>query len=207
MKLTVKKGNGDKIHLHVDSEYFMTVDEAYFVSLGLKNGQEIGEEYLEELKENINCRRTYNCAVGILSRRDHSCKELTEKLRIKGMGEYARNAVDKLVEQGYLDDERFAVSYARELIRLKSYGKRRVEQELYRKGIDRDIISTVLEECEFPSERLTELIERKYIKYLSDEKGVNKTVNALLRLGYSYSEIKDSLNEIIDREDVGTADE
>ena len=60
MKITFKKGNGDKIHLHLDSEYYMTVDEAYFVSLGLKNGQEIDEDYLEELTEKINCRRAYN---------------------------------------------------------------------------------------------------------------------------------------------------
>ncbi len=206
MKLTFKNGNGDKIHLHLDSEYFMTVDEAYFVSLGLKNGQEIDEEYLVELKDNINCRRAYNQAINILSRRDHSRKELTEKLRVKGLGEYAEYAVDRLTEQGYLDDERFAASYARELIRLKSYGRRRVEQELYRKGIDRDIISRVLTECEFSSEKLTELIERKYNRYLYDEKGVNKTVNALLRLGYSYGEIKDSLKEIADREVEG-ADE
>lgn len=206
MKLTVKKGNGDKIHLHIDSEYFMTVDEAYFVSLGLKDGYDIDESCLAELREKISCRRVYNQAVSILSRRDHSCKELEEKLKSRGMGEYSRYAVSRLVEQGYLDDERFAASYSRELIRLKGYGRRRVEQELYRKGIDRDIICAVLDECEFPSERLTELIERKYSKYLDNEKGVNKTVNALLRLGYSYGEIKDSLKEIADREVEG-ADE
>ena len=64
-----------------------------------------------------------------------------------------------------------------------------------------------MEAFEFPQERLVELIERKYIKYLCDEKGVNKTVNALLRLGYTYSEIRDSLREITDREEVESVDE
>ena len=207
MKLTVKKGNGDKVHLHLDSEYFMTVDEAYFASLGVKNGQDIDGACLRELKEKINGRRAYNYAVELLSRRDHSRKELTDKLKLKGMGEYAQDATDRLEEQGYLDDERFAFSYARELIRLKSYGKRRIEQELYRKGIDRELIGIVLDECDFPAEKLTELIERKFLKYLSDEKGVNKTVNALLRYGYSYGEIRDSLKEIIDREEFEADDE
>lgn len=207
MKITFKKGNADKIHLHIDSEYYMTVDEAYFVSLGLKNGQEIDDVHLAEITEKINSRRAYNYAVSLLSRRDHSCRELFDKLKAKGFGLYAENAIDKLSEQGFLDDERFAASYAHELIRLKNYGKRRIEQELFRKGIERDIIRGVMEAFEFPQERLIELIERKYIKYLCDEKGVNKTVNALLRLGYTYSEIRDSLREITDREEVGSVDE
>ena len=207
MKLSVKPGKGDKMHLHIDGEYFMTVDSGYPVELGIYNGMEVNCENIEELRRNISVRRSYNKAVDLLSRRDHSKKELIDKLRQKGHGEYAYQAAEKLSEYGYIDDRRFAFTFAEELIRLKSYGKKRVEQELYRKGIDRDIISEVISECEFPSEKLTELIERKYNRYLYDEKGVNKTVNALLRLGYSYSEIRDAIREITDREEFETADE
>ena len=207
MKLSVKPGKGEKMHLHSDGEYFMTVDSGYLVELGIYNGMEVNCENIEEIRRNISVRRSYNKAVDLLSRRDHSKKELIDKLRQKGHGEYAAQAVEKLSEYGYIDDRRFAFTFAEELIRLKSYGKKRVEQELYRKGIDRDIISEVISECDFPSEKLTELIERKYNRYLYDEKGVNKTVNALLRLGYSYSEIRDAIREITDREEFETADE
>ncbi len=207
MKLSVKPGKSDKMHLHIDGEYFITVDSGYLVELGIYNGMEVNCENIEEIRRNISVRRSYNKAVDLLSRRDHSKKELIDKLRQKGHGEYAAQAAEKLSEYGYIDDRRFAFTFAEELIRLKSYGKKRVEQELYRKGIDRDIISDVISECEFPSEKLTELIERKYNRYLYDEKGVNKTVNALLRLGYSYSEIRDAIREITDREEFETADE
>lgn len=207
MKLSVKPGKSDKMHLHIDGEYFITVDSGYLVELGIYNGMEVNCENIEEIRRNISVRRAYNKAVDLLSRRDHSKKELIEKLRQKGYGEFALTAVEKLEVYGYIDDRRFAFAFAEELIRLKSYGKKRVEQELYRKGIDRDIISAVISECEFPSEKLTELIERKYNRYLYDEKGVNKTVNALLRLGYSYSEIRDAIREITDREEFETADE
>lgn len=207
MKLSVKPGKSDKMHLHIDGEYFITVDSGYLVELGIYNGMEVNCENIEEIRRNISVRRSYNKAVDLLSRRDHSKKELIDKLRQKGHGEYAAQAAEKLSEYGYIDDRRFAFTFAEELIRLKSYGKKRVEQELYRKGIDRDIISEVISECDFPSEKLTELIERKYNRYLYDEKGVNKTVNALLRLGYSYSEIRDAIREITDREEFETADE
>jgi regulatory protein len=204
MKLTIKPGRGEKMHLHIDGEYFLTVDNGYLAELGIFNGINVDCEDIEKLRVNIGVRRAYNKAVELLSRRDHSEKELIEKLRQKGHGEFACEAVDKLSEYGYIDDRRFAFVFADELIRLKSYGKKRIEQELYRKGINRDIIGEVISECEFPAEKLTELIERKYSRYLNDEKGVNKTVNALLRLGYSYAEIRDAIKEIIDREDFET---
>ena len=196
MKLTYKNGKAGKIHICVDGEYFSTVDEAYFSSLYLKNGQEVDCDELLHLKALFDSRRAYNCAVSLLSRRDHSEKELTDKLRLKGYAQGAHEAVSKLREQGYIDDGRFAAAYVRELVNVKKYGKKRIEQELYKKGIDRETIREAIENTEFSDEMLTDIIKRKYLRYLSDEKGVRKTVNALLRLGYSYSEIRAALNEI-----------
>lgn len=196
MKLTYKKGKGDKIHISIDGEYKLTVDEMYFASLYLKDGQEISQEEYSELESTVNIRRAYNCAVSLLSRRDHSENELMRKLHEKGYGEGAQEAVEKLKSSGYVDDERFCRMYAGELIRLKGYGKRRVEQELYRKGVSRETISNVLEEITFDNNTLSDIIKRKYLSRMADEKGRNKAVNALMRLGYSYGEIRDALNEI-----------
>ena len=196
MKLTFKKGKGDKIHISIDGEYRLTVDEMYFASLYLKDGQYIDEDEFAALEETVNIRRAYNCAVSLLSRRDHSKKELITKLREKGYSVGAEAAVMKLEASGYVDDERFCRIYASELIRLKGYGKRRVEQELYRKGVDRDIIYSVLEEISFDSDTLSGIIKRKYIGRMSDEKGRQKAVNVLMRLGYSYGEIRDALKNL-----------
>ncbi|MEE1321433.1 MAG: regulatory protein RecX [Acutalibacteraceae bacterium] len=200
MILTYKKGKGDKMHLLIDGEYFTTVDEMYFASLYLKDGQEIDEDTLRDIKNITDIRRAYNYAVSLLSGRDHSYSELMGKLKAKGFKDCAKEALLKLQAQGYIDDERFADMYVRELITLKKYGKKRIEQELYRKGVDRDIIKEVIENAEFPEDRLTDIIRKKYLRYLTDEKGMRKTVNALLRLGYSYSEIRDALAEINDLE-------
>lgn len=196
MVITYKKGKQDKIHISVDGEYCLTVDEAYFITLGLYEGKVIDECELDELRDKINIRRAYNYAVSLLARREHSERELITKLNLKGYKQGAEQAVDKLKANGYLDDERFARLYAKELKSLKRYGKKRIEQELYRKGIATDIIRDVLDEMEFSNEDLIALIERKYMRYLSDDKGINKTINALVRLGYSYREIKDALSYI-----------
>ena len=196
MKLTYKKGKGDKIHISIDGEYALTVDEMYFASLYLKDGQEISEQEYAELEKTVNIRRAYNCAVSLLSRRDHSKKELMRKLKEKGYSKGAEAAVEKLANSGYVDDERFCRLYASELIRLKGYGRKRVEQELYLKGVDREIISGVLDEISFDTYRLSDIIKRKYLAKMTDEKGRQKAFNALLRLGYSYSEIRDALENM-----------
>ena len=196
MVLTYKKGKQDKIHISVDGEYSFTVDEAYFLSMGIYNGKEVDCDELNEITETVRVRRAYNYAVDLLSRRDHSVKELKEKLSLKGYNNGADEAIEKLRAGGYVDDERFARLYVRELRTLKKYGRRRIEQELYRKGIDRNIVREVLDETQFDESELVSLISRKYSRYLSDEKGINKTVNALLRMGYSYGEIRSALKTI-----------
>ena len=201
MKLNFKEGKGDKIHVLVDGEYYFTVDKAYFAIMDIYQGKEVEREELALLGEKAENRRAYNCAVSYLSRRDHSAKELIMKLRRKGYEESAALAVEKLCNEGYVDDERFARMYVRELINIKKYGRRRIEQELYRKGVDREIISLVLDEVDFGEDELCALIRRKYYRYLDDEKGVKKTVASLLRMGYSFSEIKSALGKVAEEDE------
>ena len=202
MKITYKKGKGDKIHVSVDEQYAFTVDEVYFYSLNLKENTELTVEELSEITLKAGERRAYNYAVSLLSRREHTVKEIVEKLKRKGYGQFADKTTDRLMNEGYLSDERFAKLYVRELINLKGYGRRRIKDELFRKGISRETADEVLAETEFPDSRLRDVIEKKYLRYLNNEKGIQKTINALLRLGYSYGEIRDALREIADENNV-----
>lgn len=201
MKITLKKGKADKIHISADGEYALTVDEGYLPTLGIRHNMEIDEDEFILLQEKISIRRAYNYCVSLLSRRDHSVKELKTKLLQKGYDETSFGAVEKLQQQGYVNDESFSMHYASELKNLKGFGKRRIEQELMRKGISRDIINNTLQEIEFDDDRIIEIIERKYKRCFEDEKQKQRAINGLLRLGYSYSEIKDAFCRIKDNED------
>lgn len=196
MKLTFKDGKKDKIHIYIEEEYTMTVDRDFFLSQGIKNGYDISCDELNELTNKITTRRAFNKAVDLLSRRDHSKKELSDKLKQKGFGNDFDEVFEKLEGYGYLNDERFARNYVKQLIEFKSFGKMRIKQELFKKGIDRELISEIMEDIEPDEEALVELIERKYKRNLGDEKGVKRTFNTLVRLGYSYSEIKSALSQI-----------
>ena len=200
MKISYKQGKNNKVHIMIDGEYKMTVDADFPLLASVHDGAEISEDELAFLEEEVNVRRAFNKASDLLSRRDHSEKELLTKLRQKGFAEGAEAAIEKLRDYGYVDDERFAASYAAELKRLKHFGKRRIEQELFKKGVDREIISNVLDSLEFDENELCELIARKYYRNLETEKGVQKTINALLRAGYGFGEIKDALSLIAENE-------
>ena len=200
MILSVKQGNGNKIHIYVDDEYRATVDSDYWYSEKYRNLKEINEEELTELLNAVSFRRAYNKGLDFLSRRPYGTKELIKKLCEKGHEKIsAEKASERLTELGLLNDEEFARILANDLLNRKNYSIKRIKQELLFRGIDREIVENTIESLDNdPTSRIIMLIKKKYINKLGDEKGKKRTIDALMRLGYSYSDIKNALNTIND---------
>ncbi|MBQ4458932.1 MAG: regulatory protein RecX [Clostridia bacterium] len=215
MKLTAKPGKGEKIHLSLDGEYIATVNADYWFTCGIKSGSEVTPEQLEELLTESARRKMMNKALDLLSLRDYSRRELSDKLVTKAwekkeqkdmdlgsLKQQASDICDRLEELGLLNEERFARSYVDELIRRKHLSKSGLRTALIQKGVQRDIIETVLEEVDVdPVEQIRELLATKFKnRDLSDEKQKTRTVNALLRLGYRYNEIHAAMGEWMENE-------
>ena len=198
MKLSIKEGKANKIHIYVDDEYRATVDSDYWYSEKYRNYKEINDEELTELLDAVSFRRAYNKGLDLLSRRPHGTKELIKKLCEKGHEkESAEKACDRLLELGLLNDEEFARILANELYERKGYGVKRIKQELAFRGIDREIAENAIESLDIDTQtRIILVIEKKYISKINDEKGRKRAIDGLLRLGYSYSDIKSALNSI-----------
>ena len=215
MKLTAKAGKGEKIHLSLDGEYIATVNADYWFTCGIKSGSEVTPQQLEELLAESARRKMMNKALDLLSMRDYSRRELSDKLVTKAwekkeqkdmdlgsLKQQASDICDRLEELGLLNEERFARSYVDELIRRKHLSKSGLKTALIQKGVQRDIIETVLEEVEVdPVEQVRELLATKFKnRDLSDEKQKTRTVNALLRLGYRYNEINAAMDHRLEEE-------
>ncbi len=198
MILSVKKGNANKIHIYVDDEYRATVDSDYWYSEKYRNLKEINEEELTELLDAVSFRRAYNKGLDFLSRRPYGTKELIKKLCEKGHEkESAEKACERLTELGLLNDEEFARILANELLERKNYSTKRIRQELSFRGIDREIVeNTIVALDNDPQSRIIIIVKKKYMNKIGDEKGKKRTIDALMRLGYSYSDIKNALNTI-----------
>ena len=198
MKLSIKEGKANKIHIYVDEEYRATVDSDYWYSEKYRNFKEINDEELTELIDAVSFRRAYNKGLDLLSRRPHGTKELIKKLCEKGHEkEFAEKACDRLLELGLLNDEEFARILANELYERKGYGVKRIKQELIFRGVDREIAGNAIDSIDIDTQnRIILVIEKKYKSKINDEKGRKRAIDGLLRLGYSYSDIKTALNSI-----------
>lgn len=197
MKLSTKPGKGEKIHIFVDDEYRLTVDSRFWYSERWHNQTQIDSGELAALEEAVGSRRAFNSAEDYLSRRDHSEKELYEKLCRKYPPAAAETAIEKAKDLGLLDDERFAANYAAELYEKKHFASRRILLELRRKGIDREIAENAVGGLDKVGEtRIIELLRGKYRAAFSDEKSRRRAVNGLLRMGYAYTEIRAALETL-----------
>ncbi len=205
MKITAKSGRKDKIHIYIDGEYLLTVDEIFWFSCGYVSGDEIDEEELTAFKEAAGSRRAFNSALNSLDYRDHSEREIRTKLLRKYDADYVEEAVGKLIDLDLVNDERYAENYARELYEHKKFGKLRIKSELRAKGIAADIANEAVDalfEDEEPDniQRIVDIIGKRYYNRMNDDVGRKKVFAALQRMGYSFSDIREAMSEFSDDE-------
>lgn len=205
MKITAKSGRKDKMHIYIDGEYLLTVDEVFWFSSGYISGDEINKEELTAFEEVAGSRRAFNSALNSLDYRDHSEKEIRAKLLRKHDADYVDEAVEKLIELDLVNDERYAENYAHELFEHKKFGKMRIKSELRAKGISADIANAAVEELfdeEEPDniQRIVDIIGKRYYNRMNDEVGRKKVFSALQRMGYSFSDIREAMSEFSDDE-------
>ena len=193
----IEKRKGTRSAVYVDGEYAMMLDAEIIFNAGLKAGREIDQNALFELQKQSDLRRTRERALYLLGYKSHTKKELTDKLAKTSDEDTAAEIAGRMEELGLVNDADYAERYARQLANSKGYGMSRIRQQLYKKGIDRELIDDTLEQLAQTvdvDEKISELIERKYQRYLGTKKGMDKTINALIRLGYRYDDIRRVLN-------------
>lgn len=196
MKITYSVGKNNKIHISADGEYKFTVDADYWFFLGLHSGDELSEREFEELRDKVGVRRAYNKGLDFLSRRAHSKKELFNKIKRTSEEKYVIIALKRLEEKGYVDDEDFSLRYYEYLKTVKHFGRNRIKSEFYKKGLDSALLDIAESEVGASDNGdIRDIIDRKYIRFMDDEKGRRKVFNALVRMGYDFSDIRTVMNE------------
>ena len=160
-------------------------------------GMELSEEEADRLIYENDLRRARERALYLMESRDHSYRELFDKLEKNYSEDICFEVCNRLAEIGVINDRRYAEKLCRQLFEVKKLGRYRVKQEMRLKGLSSEIIEEAMEnfsEEDEPFERLEKLVEQKYERYLTDRKGVEKVKNALARKGYSFGEIKEVLD-------------
>ncbi len=180
--------------LYIDGEAAVKLDTEILLKRNVKVGDEITDDELYELIGASDQRRASEKALYLLEYRNHSKKELEDKIaRTAASREAAKAAAEHMESLGLINDEQYARDFAQSLFVYKKFGKRRVAQELRQKGIAKELIDEILMEYDNDdgtSQTIREILEKKYRGFGEDEKMKRRAVAALQRYGYSYDEIK-----------------
>ena len=139
----------------------------------------------------------YQYAVGALARQMRTVAELKRLMsRRVEQGEAGESkmaaVVARLADQHYLDDRAFASTYTRLRQENQSFGKRRVQQELTRKGVHAELVASTLETAyaQVTDEELARrYIARKHIARPEDERQTVRLIRRLVGAGFSFTVI------------------
>ena len=193
----ITRPDGDGVTCLVAKEFFMP--------LGLSEGDEIGEDALEDLLRAAGRTEAVTKALDVLSRSDVSRKALTDKLRFKYKidAESAEFAADYAVERRYLDEDSSARRAAERCVRQKKWGRRRVVADLISKGYPREVAAGAARSVSDEDYRaaLNELIKHRFSAAPKDPASVRRAVSALIRLGHEADDVKAALGEVFSDED------
>ena len=110
----------------------------------------------------------------------------------------AQAAADWLEEIGAVDDENYAAALVRHY-GGKGYGPARVRDELRRRGVDRGLWDSALEEMPEAAEILDRLLRKR--GDLSDPKERRRASDALLRRGFSWEQVRAALGRYAEMEE------
>ena len=198
--LSVEKYKGNTFCIILENGEHIYINESIISQYGFDKGIEVSREKLNEAVSKDQKRKAKERALYLLSYRDHSYMELFDKLSKTYTEEISYEICDKMVELGFINDEKYAKRLANQMYNTKYFGLRKIRFELKRKGFLEETIDTATLEIseENPKEKIFELIDKKYARYLDDEKGIKKVTNALARLGHDFSDIKEVIREYIE---------
>lgn len=149
-------------------------------------------------------RRTFERAVKLLAARPRSVAELRQRLLQTRTTDSStvELVIDRLREYGYLDDERFAFSYASLKVKQRPVGRRRLEQDLKFKKVDKQVADEALE-LVYTETSEDDLIDRAIEKRLRVRSRPSNRVEAkslfdyLLRQGFPYELVSDKVRALI----------
>lgn len=150
-------------------------------------------------------RTPYTRALDLLALRAHSVKELTTKLKQKGMEPAdVETVINRLLENGLLNDKAFATLYARSRLSAGKASTRRIEQDLMKRGIStqmaREAIQTVIEEEGIDTlADLEKVAERRaqQLAKLDPQVARRRLYGFLVRRGYNMAEVQEVVNRVL----------
>ncbi len=193
----VKRRSG-WIEIQVDGASCILLPDQDIARLGLTIGSTINETDLASLQSTAELAEAMRVGLRYLSVRPRSCREIELRLlREKLEQETIEQTIDRLTTLGYLDDRNFAAAFARDRIRLRPCGVRRMKADLLSRGVsscdaDDGIESAMVEQDVNEHELLQQVASARASKLDDLDKGVarRRLFGYLSRRGFSSENVR-----------------
>ena len=152
-------------------------------------------------------RRTFERAVKLIAAKSRSVAELRERLLQSRQSNKSdvEAVISRLKEYGYLDDERFAFSYASLKVKQRPIGRRRLERDLKFKKVDSAVANEALE-LVYTETTEEELIDRAIEKRIrlrgrpKDRLAAKSLFDHLLRQGFPFELVSEKVRAVSKQE-------
>ena len=172
----------------------LRIGEGEVVDFALYAGKELSEEEAERLQDAARRSGLKAKAIELLMRKPQSRRELGRKLaEWEASPEEVEAVCDRMEELGYLNEPEYAGRIVRHYA-AKGFGERKLRDELYRRGVPRELWDEALAQIEDEdnASAIDAFLEKK-LKGSHDPKEVKRASDALARRGYRWPEISDAL--------------
>ena len=192
-KIEAQKRKEDRVNIYVDEKFFMAIYKELVFTFNLKKGDNIDEEYLKKILKDEMFLKGKNKALNILSKASQSEKKIREKLNEDFEEDTIDDVIDFLKKYNFINDGELASKIVNTNVNLNKYGKNKIKQNLYNKGIEKSAIDEAISEIDYDAEfeNALYLAQKRYPK-----KAYAKIANHLAYKGFNYDIIKSVLNKI-----------
>jgi regulatory protein len=136
-----------RFEILVDSKSVATLSLDAIERLGVRIGASYSESLANRIAGEAAALHTFDRALAMLAARPRAARDLERMLVLKGEpAEHVAAAIERLVALGILDDAQFARQFIRARIAGAGLSRRRLQSELWRRGVARDVIDAALAE-------------------------------------------------------------
>lgn len=189
----------DRVLVYLTGGDLLRITPEELLRFGLRPGQELTEDVLEELRRAAARSQTRQRAAELAAGRMLSRKELSDRLVKKGADpQEAQETAQWLADLGAVDDAAYAGVIARHYAAM-GYGPGRVRQELQRRGVPRDLWEDALAQLPDPEEAIDKFLAAKLRGKMPDRATLQRLSAALQRRGFQWQDIRPALARL-DRE-------
>lgn len=182
------------------------VTENEVVEFALYQGMEVSDQLYDALVEKAQRSAARGKALDMVAARPMSRRELVDKLTARrpktrdgrerpplADEALANETADWLEKLGYLNDAEYAAQVVKHYS-AKGYGEHKVKDELFRRGVPKNLWDEALAQAVEPEDGIDEFLQKRFKGCRPDQKELKRASDALARRGYRWNEIREGLN-------------